>query len=35
MINKLMDLVSAFALAGIIRTLGDPSEPPRKPHGPG
>jgi hypothetical protein len=29
MIEKIMDLVSAFALAGIIRTLGEPADPRR------
>jgi len=31
MIKKIMDMISAFALAGIIRTLGDPPETRREP----
>jgi hypothetical protein len=31
MIKKIMDAISAFALAGIIRTLGEPAEPQREP----
>lgn len=31
MIRKIMDLISAFALAGIINTLGEAPEPRRDP----
>jgi hypothetical protein len=30
MIEKIMDIISAFALAGIIETLAEPSEPLRE-----
>jgi hypothetical protein len=30
MIKKIMDLISAFALAGIIETLDAPDEPRRR-----